>query len=67
MADVVVIRGDHLPLGQTDHLRVIHVGLEGEKEYDVVVSGRGLWLRFVSKRRLELPRSPQRVRIVNVP
>lgn len=55
MPQYVIIRGDHLPTGETDHVRIIHSGLEGEKEYDLVVSGRGLWLRFVGRRRIELP------------
>ncbi|HEX2036283.1 MAG TPA: hypothetical protein VHS99_19040 [Chloroflexota bacterium] len=66
MAEVVVIRADHLPVGETDRIRIIHTSLEGEKEYDLVVSNGGLWLRFVGKRRLELPRSRQRVQVMNV-
>lgn len=66
MPDVVVIRGDDLPVGETTHVRLIHSGLEGEKEYDLVVSGRGLWLRFVAKRRLNLPGNRQRVQIANL-
>jgi hypothetical protein len=66
MAEVVVIRADHLPVGETDRIRIIHTSPEGEKEYDLVVSNGGLWLRFVGKRRLELPRSRQRVQVMNV-
>jgi hypothetical protein len=66
MAEVVVIRADHLPVGETDRVRVLHTSLEGEKEYELVVSGGGLWLRFVGKRRLELPRARQRVQILNL-
>jgi hypothetical protein len=66
MAEVVVIRADHLPVGETDRVRLIHTSLEGEKEYELVVSAGGLWLRFVGKRRLELPRARQRVQIMDV-
>ena len=66
MAEVVVIRADHLPVGETDRVRVLHTSLEGEKEYELVVSAGGLWLRFVGKRRLELPRARQRVQIMDV-
>jgi hypothetical protein len=66
MAEVVVIRADHLPVGETDRVRLIHASLEGEKEYELVVSAGGLWLRFVGKRRLELPRARQRVQIMDV-
>ena len=66
MAEVVVIRADHLPVGETDRVRLIHTSLEGEKEYELVVSAGGLWLRFVGKRRLELPRARQRVQITDV-
>jgi hypothetical protein len=66
MAEVVVIRADHLPVGETDRVRVLHTSLEGEKEYELVVSGGGLWLRFVGKRRLELPRARQRVQILDL-
>jgi hypothetical protein len=66
MAEVVVIRADHLPVGETDRVRLIHASLEGEKEYELVVSGGGLWLRFVTKRRLELPRAWQRVQLMNL-
>ena len=65
MAEVIVIRGDDLAAGQTEHVRVLHSGLDGEKEYDLVVSARGLWLRYVGKRRLDLPAARQRARIVN--
>jgi hypothetical protein len=66
MAEVVVIRADHLPVGETDRVRLIHASLEGEKEYELVVSAGGLWLRFVSKRRLALPLARQRVQIMDV-
>ena len=66
MAEVVVIRADHLPVGETDRVRLIHSSLEGEKEYELVVSAGGLWLRFIGKRRLELPRARQRVQIMDV-
>jgi hypothetical protein len=66
MAEVVVIRADHLPAGETDRVRVLHTSLEGEREYELVVSGGGLWLRFVGKRRLELPRAQQRVQIMDL-
>jgi hypothetical protein len=66
MADVVVIRADHLPSGETDRVRLLHTSLEGEKEYELVVSNGGLWLRFVGKRRMELPRARQRVQIMDV-
>jgi hypothetical protein len=66
MAEVVVIRADHLPAGETDRVRVLHTSLQGEKEYELVVSGGGLWLRFVGKRRLELPRTRQRVQIMDL-
>ncbi len=66
MAEVVVIRADHLPVGETDRVRLIHASLEGEKEYELVVSGGGLWLRFVGKRRLELPGARQRVQLMNL-
>lgn len=66
MAEVVVIRADHLPVGETDRVRVLHTSLEGEKEYELVVSAGGLWLRFVGKRRLELPRARQRVQIMDL-
>jgi hypothetical protein len=66
MAEVVVIRADHLPVGETDRVRVLHTSLEGEKEYELVVSGGGLWLRFVGKRRLELPRARRRVQILDL-
>jgi hypothetical protein len=66
MAEAVVIRSDHLPVGETDRVRLIHTSLEGEKEYELVVSAGGLWLRFIGKRRLELPRARQRVQIMDV-
>jgi hypothetical protein len=66
VADVVVVRGDDLAAGETEHVRIIHSGLEGEKEYALVVSARGLWLRYVGRRRLDLPPSRQRARIVNL-
>jgi hypothetical protein len=66
MAEVVVIRADHLPVGETDRVRLIHSSLEGEKEYELVVSAGGLWLRFIGKRRLELPRARQRVQVMDV-
>ena len=66
MAEVVVIRADHLPVGETDRVRLIHTSLEGEKEYELVVSGGGLWLRFVGKRRMELPQARQRVQLMNL-
>jgi hypothetical protein len=66
MAEAVVIRADHLPVGETDRVRHIHSSLEGDKEYELVVSAGGLWLRFIGKRRLELPRARQRVQIMDV-
>ena len=66
MAEVVVIRADHLPAGETDRVRILHTSLQGEKEYELVVSGGGLWLRFVGKRRMELPRTRQRVQIMDL-
>jgi hypothetical protein len=47
-------------------VRLIHTSLEGEKEYELVVSAGGLWLRFTGKRRLELPPARQRVQIMDV-
>jgi hypothetical protein len=58
--EVLVIRGDDLPAGETVRVQIIHSGLEEDKQYDLVVSGRGLWLRFVGKRKLSLPPLRQR-------
>jgi hypothetical protein len=66
VSEVLVIRGDDLPAGETVRVRVIHSGLEDDKEYDLVVSGRGLWLRFVAKRKLTLPPARQRVQLMNL-
>jgi len=64
MAQTVLIRAYHLAPGQVDHIRIVHTGLEGQKEYDLQVSPRGLWLRFVGRRRLELPRSGPLVQFI---
>jgi hypothetical protein len=66
MRQTVVIRADDIRAGETEHVRVVHAGLEGEKEYDLLVSGRGLWLRFVGKRRLDIAPGRSRVRLVEV-
>lgn len=65
MADgeTLIIRAEHLPPGETQHIKIVHLGPEVRREYLLSVSRGGLYLRFIGKGRTDLAPSTAEFRL----